>query len=430
MPFNLKDFGEWMKQSLNDMQYGKTNYMVRDLMDWIKSIKLTDVTIEHLMWEDCFLIRNTKNGQMCKVTRFEIEDSASPKIEIIKGLATVLGVTQEEVVKLIYESEKQKIITDAFDSVFGKGTVSNGGVTGATYIANPSNSWISAGGGGGAGALGAIQSVARSAIPHLNPFSANYNMNGTVMHDMPELEAELEDKEKQLQRDLIRNRLFNDEERHELSEVKRNIISLFTDGRLNEEKAIPFKLDKVVIAGGCFASLLNREPVRDIDVFLLDDDYNRVLANGMAESYRSEEPVTVFSQPPRGILQGSVAGSANTIAGSISLAPKKSDRVRIGNSNYMENNQIEQTIFFELSQMQYITTKYKTREELVKHFDFKHCCVSYDFATDKLYITREVYDLIKSKKLVQNSDRIPAAWRFDKFQERGWKHEPLDVTFL
>jgi hypothetical protein len=94
----------------------------------------------------------------------------------------------------------------------------------------------------------------------------------------------------------------------------------------------------------------------------------------------------------------------------------------------MNNKQIEQTVFFKKTGVQYITTKYKTREELVKHFDFKHCCVSYDFSKDKLYITREVYDLIKAKKLVQNSNRIPAEWRFEKFKERGWKHEPLDVT--
>jgi hypothetical protein len=99
----------------------------------------------------------------------------------------------------------------------------------------------------------------------------------------------------------------------------------------------------------------------------------------------------------------------------------------------MNNDQIEQTIFFKHSKFQYITTKYKTREELINHFDFRHCCVSYDFATDKLYITREVYDLIKSKRLVQNGIRRPALWRYEKFHHRGWKEEIAlvdDLNFL
>ena len=404
------------------MTYGKTTYVVRDLMDWVRSIKLTDVKIEHLMWEDCFLIGNMSNGQTYKVSRYQLEDSATPRIEIIKGIASVLNLTHQEVVEMIRVSEREQIMADSWNKVFGKDyhtailddAVTNTGVTGITYIPpNPSNSWISVGSGGG-GAIG-----------------MNYNPNGTIMHDMPELDAEQSEKDEYVRTLGLRTRLFTEAEREEITNAKHKIVLMFAKHRLAEEKAIPFKLDKIVIAGGCFASVLNNEPIKDIDVFLLDDDYNRVLANGMAESYRSDEPVTVFPQPPRGVLTGAIGqAGANVVTGSISLAPKKNKRVRIGNSNYMDNTQIEQTVFFEDSRMQYITTKYKTREELVNHFDFKHCCVSYDFTKDKLYITREVYDLIKSKKLVQNSDRIPAQWRFEKFQGRGWKHEPLDVMFL
>ena len=173
--------------------------------------------------------------------------------------------------------------------------------------------------------------------------------------------------------------------------------------------------------------MLFRSPINDIDVFLLDDDYNHNLAKGMAETYMSEEAVVVPNVP--------VMSSANTVVGHISLNSRKhmSKTVKIGNSNYMNNDKIEQTIFFKHSKMQYITTKYKTREELINHFDFRHCCVSYDFATDKLYITREVYDLIKNKRLLQNGIRRPAMWRFEKFYNRGWKEEVNlvdDLKFL
>ena len=135
----------------------------------------------------------------------------------------------------------------------------------------------------------------------------------------------------------------------------------------------------------------------------------------------SEETVVVPNVP--------VISSANTVVGHISLNSRKhmSKTVKIGNKNYMDNDKIEQTIFYKDSKMQYITTKYKTREELVNHFDFRHCCVSYDFATDKLYITREVYDLIKNKILLQNGTRRPAVWRYDRFHSRGWKEE---IAFL
>jgi hypothetical protein len=92
----------------------------------------------------------------------------------------------------------------------------------------------------------------------------------------------------------------------------------------------------------------------------------------------------------------------------------------------MDNDKIQQTVMFKDSKMQYITTKYKTREELVQHFDFKHCCVSYDIVADKLFITRETYDLIKSKTLVPNAGgRVPAPWRYEKFLERGWSKQEI-----
>ena len=353
------------------------------LISSINAMNIPDLRVERDYASDNIVLTNTKRAQRTVVGRIEIENSNSPYSVIASAIETVMPNTTPV-------------------------TAVNTGAIGA-----------SSGGGAGFG------SVIKSAMQ--NHSIIGYNPNGTIMHDMPELEAELEEKEKQLQRDLVRNRLFTEAERYELSEVKHKVVTMFKN-RLAEEMSIPFKLNKMIIAGGCFTSLINNEPINDIDVFLLDDDFNRNLAEGMAKSYESEEPVPIL---PITKMPVNPSG-ANTVTGHISLSPKKhhNNYVRIGNSNYMNNDKIERTIFFKHSRMQYITTKYKTREELISHFDFKHCCVSYDFATEKLYITREVYDLIKSKKLVQNSDRIPAQWRFEKFQERGWKHEPLDVMFL
>jgi hypothetical protein len=227
-----------------------------------------------------------------------------------------------------------------------------------------------------------------------------------------------------VERELLKTRLFNKEEREELRKLKERIRYHFDQLRLAEEKMIPFNMEKVVIAGGCFVSFLHMQDPNDFDIFFLDDEYNHLLAKGLAESYQTDKDVKIP------IIQHPVnPPGANVAIGTISVRPKnksKNDRVRIGNSNYMDNDKIEQTVFFKDSKMQYITTKYKTREELINHFDFKHCRVSYDYTNDKLFITRETYDLIKSKTLVPNKGRQPAMWRYEKFLERGWKKPEIE----
>lgn len=350
---------------------------IDQLISSINAMNIPDLRVDRDFASDSIVLTNTKHARRTVVDRIEIENSNLPYSVIASAIETVMPNTTSV-------------------------TAVNTGAIGA-----------SSGGGSGFGA------IIKSAMQNYS--ITGYNPNGTIMHDMPELEAEAEKAVQQIHKDLIRKRLFDEEEHYELNAIKKKIRHMFRENRLAEEMAIPFKFDKMIIAGGCFASLINKEPINDIDVFLLDDEYNRDLAQGMAKSYEVDQPVMIQTS----------GSSANTVSGYISLSPKKNNNhVRIGNSNYMDNDKIERTIFFKHSRMQYITTKYKTREELIKHFDFKHCCVSYDITEDKLYITRETYDLIKSKKLVQNSNRIPATWRFKKFQERGWKHEPLDVMFL
>jgi len=334
----------------------------------MRNLKLDGILIEHDYHNDDIVIRNSNTMTIQRASRFMFENMDPER-------------RQETLLQMIANTMKNQQVTSA---VYTPGT-------------------ITAGGGGGGLAFG---NYIRGAI------------GAPYMHDMPELEAEYEQKEEQLQKDLLKTKLFTPEERNELIRVKTMIKGMFQSNRLAEEKTIPFNLDKMVIAGGCFSSIINSEPIYDIDVFLLDDEYNHDLAKGMAKSYESEDPVAVMPRTP-------VMSSANTVTGYISLSPKKQNNshVKIGNSNYMDNDKIEQTIFFKHSKMQYITMKYKTREELVQHFDFKHCCVSYDFTTDKLYITREVFDLIKKKQLVQNGIKRPALWRYEKFHHRGWKEE-------
>ena len=182
----------------------------------------------------------------------------------------------------------------------------------------------------------------------------------------------------------LKNKLFDYNEQVHISNIKRKIHKHIFD-HLN---SFSFNMEKVVIAGGCFASLINDEEIRDIDVFMLENEANHLVVKNI-----------------------------------IDMESRDPSKVTVGNNEYMDNEKIVETISFYANKIQLITTKYKTREELIDHFDFKHCCISYDYSTNKLFLSREAFDLCKRKMLVANKNKTPAYWRYEKFWKRGWKSE-------
>jgi hypothetical protein len=233
--------------------------------------------------------------------------------------------------------------------------ISSGGSGGIQHI-------VSSGGSGGVGAGAMNQSFGTYRMPH----------------DLDDPHANLKDK------------LFSDGERLQIMEVKKTI-------RTHMNRHMPmrnFDMSHVIVAGGCFASMLNGEVVKDFDVFLLESETNRA-----------------------------ALASIETIENGLNP-----NVIKVSGSEYMNNDKIEKVVTFGSNAIQYISTKYKNRLELIEHFDFKHCCVSYDYKVDRLFITREVFDLIKSKTLEPNTDKPPAYWRYEKFWQRGWKSEIAIVT--
>jgi hypothetical protein len=179
--------------------------------------------------------------------------------------------------------------------------------------------------------------------------------------------------------------MFTDEQKAAINSIKISVRQFL----IQSPKAPP-STDGIVIAGGCFTSILHDENVNDIDIFILNSDkalFDTLTLNrgGFTLHWRND------SNPHQ--------------------------------RPYFRNNpNILATATCEQSKIQYILTDYKTREELVNHFDFVHCKVSYVTATDTLYISPETYDCIMNKVLKKNPTGIPALqWRIEKFQKKGWQ---------
>lgn len=152
---------------------------------------------------------------------------------------------------------------------------------------------------------------------------------------------------------------------------------------------------KYILAGGCFASMFNGERPKDYDIFFLGCDENTTIAEKL-----------------------------NTNEFKFSAAGDVLHQVRTDEQlSYLKNKNITTIVDHTIGDIdyQFIFTKYKTRQELIAHFDFLHACVSYVPHDDKLYISRSTYDSIMSKKLVPNPTApYPNTWRFDKFLKKGW----------
>ena len=146
---------------------------------------------------------------------------------------------------------------------------------------------------------------------------------------------------------------------------------------------------RMVLAGGCFTSWYHGESPKDHDVFVLG-------SHGVK----------------------------------INPAEWPEERYKIGDADYLnamnDNAKIVDVILDKQTNVQYIMTRYKTREELIKHFDVKHACVSYVPSDDKLYISPLTFDCIKNKKLMAHNGKI-ADWRIHKFSLKGFTVENVGV---
>jgi hypothetical protein len=306
-----------------------------DIEKKILDLKLAHIDVQHDLYLDALVIRHTATKTAKKISRYEIERLRDPYPIILEIIGEVMAVPLD----VLHEIIKQSQLSQAAST-------------------QPMPTWDMLNGPKGHGPIGAVGAVYEAHID-----IDNYNM---------------------------KQKLFSDGERLQIMEVKKTI-------RTHMNTHMPmrnFDMSHVIVAGGCFASMLNGEVVKDFDVFLLESDTNRA-----------------------------ALASIETIENGLNP-----NGIKVSGSEYMNNDKIEKVVTFGSNAIQYISTKYKNRLELIEHFDFKHCCVSYDYKIDRLFITRETFDLIKSKTLKQNTDKTPVYWRYEKFWQRGWKSEIAIAT--
>lgn len=177
-----------------------------------------------------------------------------------------------------------------------------------------------------------------------------------------------------------------------------------------------------VIAGGVFTSIFHKEPhVKDIDIFILDDQNTTrhvmsELAQGSSDIFTTHQFVSKTGNIGYEVVshgEGYLGTKNNKmLVGTITLTP----------GTVRQNSTLTLSKYdrFRDSKIQFILTKYKTREDLIAHFDFVHCQMNYH--DHKLFVSPYVLDAIKNKELINNQDNVEQ-WRIDKYKAKGYSYK-------
>lgn len=174
--------------------------------------------------------------------------------------------------------------------------------------------------------------------------------------------------------------------------------------------------DNIVIAGGFVADAF-RDEVRtskDVDVFLL----NCLPTMKIPEEWRiTREQMENFT--------GAALGSFNQTV-SPPDRPKEILESMITKFNYPATTTRGIPVNI-------ITTTYKTRKDLINHFDMAQCQMHYALDDKdgewKVFATRKTIDLIHKKQIAMSLTIVGAlkAWRVERYTSRGWTHSVPSV---
>lgn len=177
-------------------------------------------------------------------------------------------------------------------------------------------------------------------------------------------------------------------------EVKLSILKSVSQMSLNGLELPSNYMPFVVLAGGAFVSWYHNQKAKDIDIFILD--------SGNEQTNEAIEMILMAN---------------------FSFLRKKSPEYKgyTLNPNVIKVWDVQTKIKGSLPyKYQIIFTKYRTREDLIAHFDFVHCTMNY--YNGKLYFTKNTYDCIDTKRLAVNNilNASIARYRYNKFINRGF----------
>lgn len=354
--------------------YGNKNgyTTMRELGEWIRSLKLFNIVFTTSPGTDDLVIYNKDNKNSYRITRYALEDAVDPHYVILEAISNLMAVPIDKLGDIIKEAANPKPMTYTTDNTVDQWTVNpNGSITRPSPVVTSGGSAVfpgapGVGWGGGSGGSGVIVNSNKTFTDYATGHIGYVPLNHEEI--------------------IARDKTFSPYDQALINTAKINLKQKYW-------MYIPSELmysKNIVIAGGCWTSLFHGEIPHDIDVFILNDNKTKGMVHTHIQQIRFKNP--------------------------------SSEIIKEGNTNYIDNDSIEYTAFDMITKLQFITTKYNTRKELVAHFDMMHCCVSYTPWDDKLYITRDVYDTIMKKEIRPQSGvmELVKPWRIEKMKERGW----------
>lgn len=153
--------------------------------------------------------------------------------------------------------------------------------------------------------------------------------------------------------------------------------------------------ESLAIAGGCFASQIQGETPRDIDVYILYTDKHEFIVRALA----CFEPLSLIKP---GDHQPSYTDDTKK---------PKNDKI-LSSKNYVIDG-----ITFNI-----MNTILLSREELLAQFDYQH--TKFVYHNRKLYFSEKSFICAKTKALVANEGKLPDEYRRKRFVDRGYTEGP------
>ena len=174
------------------------------------------------------------------------------------------------------------------------------------------------------------------------------------------------------------------------------LLSIFEQYDLKQE------INSLYVSGGIFASLINREAPKDMDIYFSTKSSHDSIVQILKNLTSFIEDVSVNYRDVLGVDGKLITENATTM-----------NRYKC-NTKYVP---------------QFITKHVGLPEDVRSTFDFIHCMPYYSYGDDKLYITeRQCRSIITKTLEVNNVDSLTES-RFLKFRQRGWNTTQAEVQF-